>query len=69
MGQLVDGVWQDTGMTPNPPEDGSSVPFQPSATGSPPMARQALRAKVASPQRKTAIICTFHWPVRGPIAP
>lgn len=33
MGQLVDGVWHDTGMTPNPPEGDLNVLCPPFATG------------------------------------
>ncbi len=33
MGQLVDGVWQDTCMTQNPPVGVLNVPFPPSVTG------------------------------------
>ncbi len=33
MGQLVDGVWQDTWYDTNPPVGVLNVPFPPSVTG------------------------------------
>ena len=68
MGQLVDGVWQDTCMTQNPPVGVLSVPFPPSVTGSPPMARPARVAKGDLRRKKIAIICTSLSPARGRIA-
>lgn len=68
MGQLIDGVWHDTGTTPNQPVENFNVLHRLSVTGSPRMARLALPVKVALLPKKTAIICTFLWPVRGRIA-
>lgn len=68
MGQLIDGVWHDTRMTPNQPGENFNALHQLSVTGSPRMAHRVQRAKGVSPPKKTAIISTFLWPVRGRIA-
>lgn len=56
------------GTTPNQPGGNFNALHRLSVTGSPRMAPQAQRVKVASPPKKTAITCTFLWPVRGRIA-
>ena len=65
MGQLVDGVWRMSGMTPNPPVDASSALFRPSVTGLPPMVLPARVAKVALRPRKIVITSMFPSPARG----
>ncbi len=52
MGQLIDGVWHDTGMTPNLPGN-FSVQRRLSATGLPLTARPDLPAKADSPQKRS----------------
>ena len=47
MGQLIDGVWHDTGTIPNQPVGNFNVLHRLSVTGSPQMARLARPVKVA----------------------
>lgn len=68
MGQLIDGVWHDTWYDTKSTGGNFNALHRLSVTGSPRMAPQAQRVKVASPPKKTAITCTFLWPVRGRIA-
>lgn len=68
MGQLIDGVWHDTCMTPNLPGGNFSVQRRLSATGLPLTARPDLPAKADSPQKKIVTICTFPLPAPGRIA-
>jgi len=65
MGQLVDGVWQDTWYDTKSTggrfkRSVSAFRNWLTADGAP-----GLRAKVALPQKKTVIICMFLWPARG----
>ncbi len=68
MGQLIDGVWHDTWYDTKSTGENSNALHQLSVTGSPRMAHRVQRAKGVSPPKKTAIISTFLWPVRGHIA-
>lgn len=68
MGQLIDGVWHDTGMTPNLPGK-----FQRSASAfrnwlTADGALLTFPAKADSPQKKIVTICTFPLPAPGRIA-
>lgn len=65
MGQLIDGVWHDTGTIPNLPAVNFNVQLPHFITGSLPMARQAPLAQAVLSQRKIVIISMFHSPARG----
>ncbi len=65
MGQLIDGVWHDTGTIPNLPAVNFNVQLPHFVTGSLPMARQAPLAQAVLSQRKIVIISMFHSPARG----
>jgi putative glutathione S-transferase len=68
MGQLVDGVWQDTWYDTKSTGGRfkrSVSAFRNWLTAD---ARRAQAAKAASRRKKTVIICTFLWPARGRIA-
>ncbi len=65
MGQLIDGVWHDTGTTQNPPAVNFNVQLPHFVTGLLPMARPGRLAKVVLSQKKTATISMFHSPARG----
>lgn len=65
MGQLIDGVWHDTGTIPNLPAVNFNVQLPHFVTGSLPMAHQAPLAKAVLSQRKIVIISMFHSPARG----
>lgn len=69
MGQLVDGVWQDTWYDTKSTGGVSNVLFRPSVTGSLPTVRLARAAKAALRLRKIVTTSMFLWPVRGRIAP
>ncbi len=65
MGQLIDGVWHDTGTIPNLPAVNFNVQLPHFVTGSLPMARRAPLAQAVLSQRKIVIISMFHSPARG----
>lgn len=68
MGQLIDGVWHDTWYDTKSTGENFNALHQLSVTGSLRIAHPVQRAKGVSPPKKTAIISTFLWPVRGRIA-
>ncbi len=65
MGQLIDGVWHDTGTIPNLPAVNFNVQLPHFVTGSLPMAHSAPLAQAVLSQRKIVIISIFHSPARG----
>ena len=65
MGQLIDGVWHDTGTIPNLPAVNFNVQLPHFVTGSLPMALLAPLAQAVLSQRKIVIISMFHSPARG----
>ncbi len=65
MGQLIDGVWHDTGTIPNLPAVNFNVQLPHFVTGSLPMAHLAPLAQAVLSQRKIVIISMFHSPARG----
>lgn len=65
MGQLIDGVWHDTGTIPNLPAVNFNVQLPHFVTGSLPMALPAPLAQAVLSQRKIVIISMFHSPARG----
>ncbi len=65
MGQLIDGVWHDTGTIPNLPAVNFNVQLPHFVTGSLPMAHLAPLAQAVLSQRKIVIISIFHSPARG----
>lgn len=64
MGQLIDGVWHDTGTIPNLPAVNFNVQLPHFVTGSLPMALGPTGTGGLS-QRKIVIISMFHSPARG----
>lgn len=64
MGQLIDGVWHDTGTIPNLPAVNFNVQLPHFVTGSLPMALLAPLAQAVY-RRKIVIISMFHSPARG----
>ena len=62
MGQLIDGVWHDTGTIRSQPVAASNAQKQSGVTGSRQTAAPGQPGKPALPPSAIVIIYTFRWP-------